>query len=365
MMINEHNYELYFIDYLDGNINPDQESELLAFLALHPDKKDELEALKQMHVTAGSEIFENKNSLKKSINDIPEINESNFDEFCIARLEGDLSITSLKKYQEFISQDREKQKVEDLYKRTFLKPETHVTFPAKSKLKKFDKKAFYRRLMYYSTSVAAAVLLAVVLFKLDRIPEEDSLQINPIVEKSTAPEKQNTPLASEQKPQLAGNSENKDQKQKAGNTLNPGLKKTFDQLDPASTEKESTAETNPDLNLELLAAITPSFEKVSYTYNIKTGQHTRQVLNHREKASDYQTLPQLALSKLNEKIKIIPADSLVEKAIPDLAEAGLQKLYAVLEKEVQIEKTIGDDGRTRSFSVNTRYFGFYTTRTKK
>ena len=43
MLININNYEIYFMDYLDGNLNPDQESELMAFLSLHPDKKQELE----------------------------------------------------------------------------------------------------------------------------------------------------------------------------------------------------------------------------------------------------------------------------------------------------------------------------------
>lgn len=364
MMINEHNYELYFMDYLDGNLNPDQESELFAFIALHPDKQEELEALKQMAIKADSEEFENKQSLKKTINDIPEINESNFDEFCIARLDGDLSIAGLKKYQEYIQKNKEKQQVEDAYKRTFLKPDAHVSFPAKSKLKKFDKKIFYRRLMYYSSSIAAVLLLAIALFKLVQVPENGNLQTNPIVQEPTSPEGGNTAMNSAQEQQLADKSHNVEQKQKAENMQNGGTQMASLEINPGAIEPESLVESNPDIDMEMLAAISPSFDKVSYSYNIKIGEHTRHVLTIREKASDYQTLPQLALSKLNQKIKIIPADSLVEKAIPDLAEAGLQRLYAVLEKEVQIEKSVDEDGRTRSFSVNTRYFGFYTTKTK-
>lgn len=45
MNLNHHNYEEYLIDYLEGNLNPEQLGALEAFLAANPDIADEVNAL--------------------------------------------------------------------------------------------------------------------------------------------------------------------------------------------------------------------------------------------------------------------------------------------------------------------------------
>jgi len=362
MAINKNNYELYFMDYMDGKLNADQVTELLAFLSIHPDKKEELESLEKMTVSLDNKIFSGKSALKKSINDVDEINESNFDEFCIAKLEGDLTISKIKEYQHYIQNHTEKKGSERLYQMTFLKPDQQIQFPYKSKLKKFSTRIFYRRMMIYSSSVAAVGLLVFGILqffngsretdKPIEISREETIQI-PQYQDKIQPKK--------------GEIE-KTSGAKGRNSHSVLLHAQSEEEFITESEKELSDDKNlriTEPDLQKMAAISPSFPQTVSSYNIKTGEHSKKHHSVKEKASGYLTLPQLAMTTINRKIDVIPADSIMEKTIPDLAENGLQKLYAVLEKEVQIEKSVNDDGQTRSFSFSTRYFGFYTTKTKK
>ena len=53
MKINRNNYEMYFIDYLDGVLSPDLVSELLLFLDENPDLKEELSDLDALRCGLG------------------------------------------------------------------------------------------------------------------------------------------------------------------------------------------------------------------------------------------------------------------------------------------------------------------------
>lgn len=87
--INKHNYEVFFIDYFDGNLSPAQTEELYQFLNENPDLKEEFENFEEIPVNISDVVFPNKENLKKKSSEI--INESNYQEFCIAYNEGDLN----------------------------------------------------------------------------------------------------------------------------------------------------------------------------------------------------------------------------------------------------------------------------------
>ncbi|MBX7051065.1 MAG: hypothetical protein K1X54_03420 [Flavobacteriales bacterium] len=79
MNINRENYEVWLIDYLDGNLNDEAVAELHAFLLLNPDIAEEFNALKQLPESfpLPSELnFHDKESLKKTEDAIsPTLNE--------------------------------------------------------------------------------------------------------------------------------------------------------------------------------------------------------------------------------------------------------------------------------------------------
>lgn len=87
--ITRNNYEVFFIDYFDGNLPANIVDELLLFLDQNPDLKEEFENFENISIETSTSDFPFKNELKKNFSDA--INESNFDEFCIAYHENDLS----------------------------------------------------------------------------------------------------------------------------------------------------------------------------------------------------------------------------------------------------------------------------------
>ena len=85
------NYEVFMIDYLDGNLAPELEAELLSFLDNHPEIKSEIEDFDLIKLKTNTDVYECKLDLKKSILDTGIINPENFEHYSIAYYEGDLS----------------------------------------------------------------------------------------------------------------------------------------------------------------------------------------------------------------------------------------------------------------------------------
>jgi|GEM_PF-4718705 hypothetical protein len=89
MKINRNNYEIFFLDYLEGELNAGQVAELLLFVEQHPDLQQELEMMggSLPELPNPEAEFTHKNSLKKS-----ESGEmSRLDELFVKKLEGDLT----------------------------------------------------------------------------------------------------------------------------------------------------------------------------------------------------------------------------------------------------------------------------------
>ena len=64
-MINRSNYEVWFIDYADGQLSPEQVAELLLFLEENPDLKNEFTLFEQVELPVDTVEFPFKKSLKK------------------------------------------------------------------------------------------------------------------------------------------------------------------------------------------------------------------------------------------------------------------------------------------------------------
>jgi hypothetical protein len=74
--ITPENYETWFIDYLDGHMQPDQKQQLFLFLEQHPHLKHELESIRETAIPVPAEFnYPHKNRLMKSSaagTDLPE-----------------------------------------------------------------------------------------------------------------------------------------------------------------------------------------------------------------------------------------------------------------------------------------------------
>ena len=98
--INRHNYEVFFIDYLEGKLPSSRADELIAFLRENPDLYDELQSWEEVRLCPDETIrMEPKDGLKKhSI--LPDANH--FDEICIASIEGDLTAQETQTFETYL-----------------------------------------------------------------------------------------------------------------------------------------------------------------------------------------------------------------------------------------------------------------------
>ncbi len=105
MEINRSNYEIWFTDWMDGNLNPQMEEILRRFLIDNPDLHEEFIDLSSISIEPLKIQFNNKELLKKSPSDI---SKAQFNYLCIAYLENDLSPAQQNELAEIIKLDKKK-----------------------------------------------------------------------------------------------------------------------------------------------------------------------------------------------------------------------------------------------------------------
>ena len=114
MKITRQNYEAYFIDYLEGNLDEQLVDVFIDFLQQNPDLKEELELFSAVTAVPESLTFNKKKTLYHEKYDL----ESEFNEAAVARLEGDLSAQEMLDFDAYVLSHPEKQEDIDLFDKT-------------------------------------------------------------------------------------------------------------------------------------------------------------------------------------------------------------------------------------------------------
>ena len=162
MNINRNNYELFFIDYLEGNLSEQDLFVLKKFLTDNPDLADELNSLDSFTAEPEHIVFKHKQSLKK--NTIPPINNQNFDSMAIAYLENDLSDTEKLEFEQYIKQNPKKGEEYSLFEKTKIQPDFSIKYPDKKQILHRNK-TITRQLISFTAIAASFLLLFSVLIK--------------------------------------------------------------------------------------------------------------------------------------------------------------------------------------------------------
>jgi hypothetical protein len=138
MKINRENYEAYFLDYHEGQLSHDMVKEVLCFVELNPDLKNEFDEFEAVSLVMDQEItFEKKTSLKKNqVFATSQVNELNYEEYLVGETEGLLSTDEQASLDEFVAINPQFEKDRRLYSLTHLAPEMGVVFDSKESLKK-------------------------------------------------------------------------------------------------------------------------------------------------------------------------------------------------------------------------------------
>ena len=124
MRINRENYEAYFIDYLEGNLDELLVNDFIEFLQNNPDLKEELSLFESHTVPSENTSFEHKEKLYKDKFDA----EKEFNQASIACLEEDISTAEKTNFHNYLSKHPEKKRDFILFGKTKLKADENIVF---------------------------------------------------------------------------------------------------------------------------------------------------------------------------------------------------------------------------------------------
>lgn len=216
MTINRHNYEEFFILYLDNELSIGERRQVELFVQQHPDLGEELQMLQQTRLDVDASIvFEGKESLMQ-LPSLELINSHNYEEWLVQYVDNELNNEQNASVEIYAASNPAAGASLDILLQTKLQPDNSITF--------FNKESLYRReepvrrivpAMWWR--IAAAVLLLIALtvggftfFKNKGTTPGKGLATNKESQKNTAPasvEEKKEPV----KDQLAVTNPNSDQ----------------------------------------------------------------------------------------------------------------------------------------------------------
>jgi anti-sigma factor RsiW len=156
MNINRHNYEEFFLLYVDDELTAAERSVVETFTAANPDLKEELELLQQSTFTVDAKLDETfKSSLLKPVE------ATVTEEQLLLFIDDELRIDEAASVLKAATEDAVLQKELHLLQRSKFTPDASIVFPDKSLLYKEAQPArvFYMSTVVRRWSAAAAVLL--------------------------------------------------------------------------------------------------------------------------------------------------------------------------------------------------------------
>lgn len=161
--IDIHNYEEFAIDYMSGTLPQKTEQAFVQFLSENPSIADEILLFNMETSILNKEENQDFSYLHKDLNDC-NINATNFEEFCIAAAEGDLSSKTKETLDLYIGTNMALKKEVESYSKLKLQKD-EITFALKDQLKKSAHKPLIlkRAIRIAATSAAAVILLFIAL----------------------------------------------------------------------------------------------------------------------------------------------------------------------------------------------------------
>ena len=172
MKIDNSNYEIWIIDWLDGNLTDLQVEQLLQFLYQNPDLKEEFNEVNSLCLKPYEKLFPQKDQLKKSTADL---SGSQFEYLCVAYLENDLSKSQQTELTEIIGKYPEKKRAFELVQKMRLVP-SGISYNFKYKLKKRTLTQNVIRLS--AIGLCAAASFTLIIFTYNLIPRSLPDKIN-------------------------------------------------------------------------------------------------------------------------------------------------------------------------------------------
>jgi len=161
------NYEIWLIDYLDGNLDEVRVKQLISFLEENPDIREECADILSYNLKAEEASFKNKNTLKRSVSDLT---DTQFDYLCISAAENDINEQQRRELESIISVKPEKRKIFESFGRIKLVPPV-VIYNRKPALRRLTATQKTIRLSLPVLSAAAGIAIMISIFNIN--PDTD------------------------------------------------------------------------------------------------------------------------------------------------------------------------------------------------
>jgi hypothetical protein len=160
MNINRHNYEEYFILYMDNELGSDERRQVEDFIQKHPDLKEELDLLLQYKMIPDTSIiFEGKEELMIHDGYLP-ITMINYEEWLTLYVDNELTSEQMTRLEQFMVANPEVKKELEMLKQTKLQPE-EIIFTNKKSLYRREEKVRAIPMRWWRTAAAAILVLAI------------------------------------------------------------------------------------------------------------------------------------------------------------------------------------------------------------
>lgn len=160
MNINRHNYEEYFILYMDNELSVDDRQMVEDFVRMNPDLKDELDVLLQSRLIPEKNIvFEGKEELLRNESGAS-INLSNYEEWFMLYVDDELDPERKKEVDKFIAVNPTLKNEFTLLQKTRSHPE-EIVFPYKEALYRKTEKVRIVSIRWRRIAAAAILLFAI------------------------------------------------------------------------------------------------------------------------------------------------------------------------------------------------------------
>lgn len=234
MKINKNNYEPYFIDYLEGNLDEKLVDDFLEFLQQNPDLKEELAMFKSVSLEPEEIKFNKRELLYKNKFDSEDV----FNNTSVAFMEGDLTDGEKEQFAKYLELNQEKNKEFHLFEKTRLEPDLAVTFKGKNRL---YHRSSGRKVLMWGIRIAAVVVLALTFYVLtdkysnNKITNSQMAVTEKVTPKKETPAKEST---TEEKKQTdpTEKQDQKTEKKPAAKTTKPKV------AEPAQKTRKSLRE---------------------------------------------------------------------------------------------------------------------------
>jgi hypothetical protein len=186
--INIDNYEAFLLDYMEGNLSPEDILLLKAFAVLHPELNIDLDTNELVYLETKPESFSSKGAIKKTADDLVS------DELFIGYIENTLTDAEKNHVEVSCLNNPGLSRELNLYKKTILATDTNIIFENKQNLKKETKVIVFTPLVF--RAAAALILLASLWFLFNISGKEEKgqrfLSFNVSPENSNLASAQNT-----------------------------------------------------------------------------------------------------------------------------------------------------------------------------